>query len=283
MNELLEALFDPDFPVLRYALVAGILGSIPLGIVGSYVVTRRISYVAGAIAHSVLGGIGAALYLQEVKGIAWCRPMYGAVLAALAAAVVIGLVSLYAHQREDTVIGAIWVMGMAVGLMFLAKTPGNVDPMSYLFGNILFISRYDLYLVAGLDVVVVALAVLLHNKLLAVCFDQEFAELRGVRVTYYYLLRRCLTALTVVLLVQVVGIVLVIALLTLPAAVAGHFARRLWQMMVLAMLFCMVFVAVGLGVSYPTDLPSGPTIILVAGVVYLATAVGTRLWRPNAA
>ena len=116
-----------------------------------------------------------------------------------------------------------------------------------------------------LDLVVVLLAVFWHNKFLAVCFDPEFAELRGVVRKGYYLLLLCLTAFCVVLLMRVVGIVLVIALLTLPAAVAGHFARRLWQMMVLAVLFCMVFVFVGSAVSYPDGLPGGPTIIVVAG------------------
>ena len=116
-----------------------------LGIIGTYVVTRRISSIAGAISHSVLGGIGAALYLQAVARLAMVRPACSAPsLAALAAAVVIGLVSLYAKQREDTVIGALWAAGMAVGLLFFAKTPGYADPMSYLFGNILTITHADL-------------------------------------------------------------------------------------------------------------------------------------------
>ncbi len=277
ITELFEALIDPDFPFLRYALIAGVVGSIPLGVVGSYVVVRRISYIAGANAQCVLGGIGAAMYMQEVLDISWCLPIYGAVASALAAAMVIGLVSLYAHQREDTVIGALWVIGMAVGLMFFAGLPVYVDPMSYLFGNILLISPHDLWMVAGLAVLVMAVGVLFYNKLLAVCFDEEFAELRGVRVKFYYLMLLCLTAMTVVLMIRLLGIILVIALLTLPAAVAGNFSRRLWQMMLLAVLFSMTFIAAGLGVSYIHDLPSGPVIVILAGGVYLATAVGSRL------
>ena len=278
MAEFLQALADPNVPFLRYALIAGLLASVAFGMVGSYVVARRISYIAGAIAHSVLGGIGAGLYLQQAKGLHWCHPMGGAVIAALAAALIIGLVSLYARQREDTVIGAIWATGMAVGLLLLAKTPGYVDPMSYLFGNILLISRTDLWLVLALDVLVVVLGVFFYNKFLAVCFDQEFARMRGVRVELYYLLLLVLTALTVVLLVSVVGIVLVIALLTLPAAVAGHLSRRLWQMMVLGVVLCMAFIVTGLAGSYAYDLPSGPVIIMVAAVVYLAALVGRRVW-----
>jgi zinc transport system permease protein len=273
MIEFFRALNDPDISFLRYALVVGLLASVSLGIVGSYVVTRRITYIAAAISHCVLGGIGAALYLNVAIGLAWCHPLYGALAAALLAAVIVGLVSLYARQREDTVISAVWAIGMAIGLVFFAKTPGYVDPMSYLFGNILLISADDVWLVIVMDLVVVALGLGFYPKLLALCFDEEFAELRGVKVKLYYMLLLCLTALTVVLLVRVVGIVLVIALLTLPAAVAGHFARRLWQMMAVAVVCCMLFVTAGIAVSYPLNLPSGPVIILIAGAAYLLVAI----------
>ena len=277
MADLIDAVTDPDVAFLRYALIAGLLASVAFGVIGTYVVARRISYIAGAISHCVLGGIGAALYLQENAGLTWCHPMLGAVVSSLAAAVIIGLVSLYAREREDTVIGAIWAVGMAVGLLFLSRTSGRVDAMSYLFGDILMVSRQDIALVAALDVVVVGLGVALYNKFLATCFDEEFAQLRGVRVKLHYLLLLALTALSVVLLVRVVGIVMVIALLTLPAAVAEQLARRLWQMMALAVLFCMAFIAAGLGFSYVHDLRSGPVIIVLAGAVYLLVAIGSRV------
>jgi zinc transport system permease protein len=279
MTDFLDALSDPAIPFLRYALLAGALASVGFGIVGSYVVARRITYIAAAISHCVLGGIGVALYLQKAVGLAWCDPMYGAVAAALLSALVIGVVSLSARQREDTVISAVWVVGMAVGLLFLQQTPGYNDAMSYLFGDINYISRHDLWLVAALDILVVGLAVLFHNKFVAVCFDEEFVELRGVRAKLYFLFLLCLTALAVVSLVRIVGNVMVIALLTLPSAVAGHFSRRLWQMMTLATLFCLAFIVAGIGVSYTYQLLSGPVIILIAGVVYLAVAVGSRWWR----
>jgi zinc transport system permease protein len=205
--------------------------------------------------------------------------MLGAVAAALGSALLIGGVSLRAKQREDTVIGAIWSVGMAIGLLFFAKTPGYADPMSYLFGDILLLTRADLLCVFALDALVIVLGVVFYNKFLAVCFDQEFAQLRGVRVNAYYMMLLCLTALTIVILLRVVGIVLVIALLTLPAAVAGHFSRQLWQMMVLAILVCMAFTVVGLAVSFQTGLPCGPVIIMLAAATYLAVAVGQRLVR----
>lgn len=280
--DFLNALSDPAIPFLRLALFSGLLASVAFGIIGTYVVARRITYIAGAISHCVLGGIGAGLFLQNAMGVTWFGPLTGAIVAALAAAIIIGLVSLHANQREDTAIGALWSIGMAIGLLFIAKTPGYLEPMSYLFGNILLISEADLWLVLVLDALVVGTATLFYHQFLAVCFDEEYARLRGIRTDIFYLLLLCLTALTVVLLVRVVGIVMVIALLTLPAAVAGNFARSLGQMMVLATVCSMVFISSGLAVSYSHDLPSGPTIIVLSGLVYLGVIAWKRFARTTA-
>ncbi len=281
MSEFIDALGDPGMSFLRYALLVGLLSSVSLGVVGSYVVTRRITYIAAAIAHCVLGGIGTALYLDKVVGWTWCDPMYGATAAAILSALVIGLVSMYAKEREDTVISAVWAIGMAVGVLFLYKIPGNwaADAMSYLFGNILIVSKNDLWLVLGMDVLVAAVGLGFYNKFLALCFDEEFAELRGVRTKVFYLILLCLTALTVVLLVRVVGMVLVIALMTLPPAIAGYFSRQLWQMMLLAVIFSAVVIGAGIAVSYPVNLPSGPVIILLAGSAYLLVTIASLVWQ----
>ncbi|MCF8070325.1 MAG: metal ABC transporter permease [Desulfobacterales bacterium] len=279
MADFFAALLDPDNTFLRLALLVSTFASISFGIIGSYVISRRISYLAGAIAHCVFGGIGAGLYLQKKVGIEWFDPMYGAIISALLAAVIIGAVSIYAGQREDTVIGALWAIGMASGLLFIDITPGYFDITSYLFGDILLISHTDLWLVICLDIVVVSLSYYFYNKLLAICFDDEFANLRGINSGLYYILLLCLTALTVVLLVRVVGIVLVIALLTIPAAVAGQFAKRLWQMMILAIIFCMLFTWSGLAVSYSLSLSSGPTIIVIAGIVYITVLIVRRIFK----
>ena len=257
-------------PFVQNALMTGLLVSVACGVIGSYVVVRRITYIAGGIAHCVLGGIGAALYFKQVHGLDWLHPLIGAVAAALLAALIIGIVSLRAKQREDTVIGAVWAIGMATGVLFMSQTPGYAqDAMSYLFGDILLVARGDLWLVALLDVIVVAIGVVFYNQFVAVCFDEEFARLRGAGVQRYYLLLLCLTALTVVLLTMVVGIVLVIALLTLPVAVASHFAKRLWHMMILATLISMAFTTAGIAISFTPEWPAGATIIVFAGAVYL--------------
>jgi zinc transport system permease protein len=279
MEEFFTDLQQQTF--LQYALLTGVLAAVACGVIGSYVVTRRITYIAGGLAHSVLAGMGAARYCQVVYGWTWFNPLYGAIATALVSALTIGLVSmLSARQREDTVIGAIWAIGMAVGILFIFKTPGyNEDLMSYLFGNILMVSYKDLWLIAGLDVAIVMVGVLFYNKFLAVCFDEEFARIRGLQVEVYYLLLLCLTALTVVLLVTVVGIVMVIALLTLPVAVAGHFAGRLWQMMLLSTIFTMLFTSFGLMFSYGPDLPAGATTIVLAGAIYLGVVFGARVFH----
>jgi zinc transport system permease protein len=277
--EFLRALRDYQF--LQYALGAGLLVSVACGVVGTCVVVRRITYVAGAISHSVLGGMGAARYLETVHG--WnVQPFHGALVSALVAALLIGVVSLRAKQREDTVIGAIWAIGMASGVLFISRTPGyNQDLMSYLFGNILMVSPRELWLIAVLDVVVVAVVLVFYRQILAVCFDEEFARVRGLSVEFYYLLLLCLTALTVVLLVTVVGLVMVIALLTLPVAVAGFFSSTLQRMMGLSVLICAAVTTAGLGLSFGPDLPPGATIVITAGVLYLAVTAVKSLIRPG--
>jgi zinc transport system permease protein len=278
MAEFLNALGQYAF--LQYAVAAGLLASVACGVVGSYVVTRRITYIAGSVSHCILAGIGAARYLQVVHDIQWVTPILGAIVAALAAALLIGLVSLYARQREDTVIGAVWAAGMAIGVLFIARTPGYAeDLMGYLFGNILLLGPRDLLVIAMLDVVVVGAGIVWYDQFLALCFDEEYARLRGLKVEIYYLLLLCMTAITVVLLVSVVGIILVIALLTLPAAIAGHFVKNLWQMMAVAALLSALFTVGGIAASYGPDLPSGATIIVIAGLAYLLVAAATGASR----
>ncbi len=278
VSEFITDLSQQTF--LQHALLTGVLASIACGIIGSYVVTRRITYIAGSIAHSALAGLGAARFFQVVFHYDWFHPLYGAVIAALLAALIIGVVTLKVKEREDTIIGAVWAIGMALGILFIFKTPGyNEDLISYLFGNILMVSADDLWLIAGLDLLIVIVGLLFYNRFLAVCFDEEFARLRGINVEFYYLLLLCLTALTVVLLVTVVGIVMVIALLTLPVAVAGFFSKRLWQLMALSILFAAIFTTGGLTLSYGPNLPAGATTIVLAGVVYLIAMLVSGFFR----
>ncbi|MBM4327888.1 MAG: metal ABC transporter permease [Deltaproteobacteria bacterium] len=267
---------------LQYALLTGALASVACGVIGAFVLVKRITYIAGGIAHSVLGGMGLALFLQKNGHWEAVTPLHGAVAAAILSALIIGVVSLRAKQREDTVIGALWAVGMAVGVLFISRTPGyNTDLMSYLFGNILMVSTRELWFLVGLDVVVVAAGLAFYNQFVAVCFDGEFAALRGLKVDFFYLLLLCLTALTTVVLAMVVGLVMVIALLTLPTAIAEFFSKTLARMMVLSCVLCFGFTSAGLAVSYGPDLPVGATTILIAGAAYLTMIVVKRLALPG--
>lgn len=262
-----------DYAFLRNALFGGLLASAACGLMGPYVVVRRIGYLAGGIAHSVLGGMGLAYFLGG-------SPIWGALAAALTAAMVIGWVSLRASEQEDTLIGAVWAVGMAAGIMFITQTPGyNADLMSYLFGSILLIPDRDLWLLASLVGLMGLVVALFYKQFLAIAFDPEFARIRGVRVELMYLLLLCLVALTVVVLVQVVGLILVIALLTLPAALAARFVRSLFAMMVIATILGVIFTSSGLAVSFQRDLPAGATIILIAGGAYFIVSLAGPLTR----
>jgi len=268
MPEMIREIFQPEMGFLRCALLMGLAAAPALGVIGTLVVIRRISSIAGAGAHAALGGVGIALYLQRVLLWTWCTTTVGAIAGALAAAMLVGIVSLTAREREDTVIAVVWALGMSLGLLFLNKTPGYVDLQGYLFGNILLVSESDLLGMILLNVLILAAVIPFYNVVLALCFDATFAGLRGVRPGLVYMILLALIALTVVLLINVAGIVLVIALLTLPAATAGCFTRHLWSMMVWSAILSALFIVVGLLFSFHYSLPSGPAIVLTAAICY---------------
>jgi len=271
MSEFVSALMQHEF--LRNALAAGVLASIGCGLTGPYVVVRRIGYLAGGIAHSVLGGMGIAYYLGA-------SPVLGALAAAVVAALIIGWVSLKARSHEDMLIGAMWAGGMAVGVLFISRTGGyNVDLLGYLFGNILLVAPRELTLMLALDALLLALVLTFHRQFLAVCFDEEFARTRGVRVAVFHLLLLVMIAITVVLLIQVVGLILVIALITLPAAVGRDWAGSLSSMMIIAAVVGIAGTGGGLAVSYSPDLPAGATIVLVTVGIYFVSLALRGLHR----
>jgi len=271
------------FAFLRHALLAGLAASLACGVMGSFVVARRVTSVAGSLAHTVLGGMGIAYYLAATRGWDWLHPLHGAIAAAVVAALILGWVRTRDSEREDTVISALWAVGMAVGVLFLFKTPGyKVDLMSYLFGNVVMVDATALRLLLGLDLLVLAVTVAFWQPLLAVSFDAEFARLRGLRAGLWHTVLLVLVALTVVSLTYVVGIVLVIALLSLPAAAAGRLTMRLGSMMALAVVLSMTATTGGLALSYRFDLPTGAVTILLAVAVYGVAWLAGR-WRERTA
>lgn len=280
---LLEIL---QYPFMQRAFFIGAIAAIPFGLIGTFVVVRRIGYLAGAIAHCAFGGIGIGIYLQYAvasgTSMAFAGrfldhfglqklvdPIIVSVLVAIASALLIGAVRIRTKEREDTIIGAIWTIGMALGWLLLELTPGSANISNFLFGNILLITPTDVYLVAGLSILVFLIVLVFFKRFEAICFDEEFARLRGMPTECYFQLLLVLAALTVVLLVRVVGILLVIAMLTLPAATACRLAERLLPICFLSILVGFASIWFGLFLSAWAHLASGPTIALVAAAFYL--------------
>lgn len=255
-------------PFLVSAVLALLLAAVAAGAVGSLVVVRRASYVAGAVSHCVLAGLGLSLLLSRRWDLHFLPPMAGALLVAVAVALVLARLSGRRGARADAALSAIWTGGIALGVLFVSLTPGyQTDLMSYLFGSVLYVSPAELVTMAVLDLVILAAVVLCYNRFLAVAFDAELAALRGVNVRAYEYAFYLLTALTVVLLVSVVGVVLAVALLALPASAAGRFTRRLSSQMVLAALFAALAGCAGLAVSWFADVPASAAIVLAALVI----------------
>lgn len=279
MSELFQIILDPDAGFIRKAFIASLLASIAFGVTGTYVVVRRIGSIAGAISHSALGGIGAAIYFRESRGWQWLDPLWGALVAALLSAWLICLVHFQARQREDTIVAAIWSIGMAVGFLFLHHTSNPADLMSYLQGHLLLMPANAVSLALWLSGLVLLVAFLFHPRLAAICFDPDYARLRGIRVERYYLLLLSLTAVCVVLLVSLVGLIMVMALLVIPPAIASPFSRKLSHMMALSVISSCLLVTVGLGYSISADLPSGPVIVLLATAVFLLVLAQQRWGR----
>jgi zinc transport system permease protein len=259
-----------DNPFILMALWAGLLASVASGVIGSFVVIKRISFIAGSIAHSVLGGMGLCLYLQRTYALPWLDPIWGAFFSAIASALLLGWTHLNYRQREDAIIAAIWSTGMAIGMIFLSLTPGtNVELLNYLFGNILWIEKKDLIRLALLDGAILSIIALYYRRFLALCFDEEQALLQGIPVQRLYLLLLCLVAISLVLMMQIIGTILVIALLTIPATLASLFTHRLVIMMGVSILFSALFTATGLAASAHLNWPPAATIALLSACGYL--------------
>lgn len=273
---MLQAL---QYEFMRNALAAGILVSVACGIIGTYVVVNRIVFLAGGISHAAYGGIGLGIFLGA-------SPVAGAVSFSLAAALAMGVVSRRARQGVDIAVGIMWAMGMALGIILIDITPGySADLMSYLFGSILAVPGSDIALMGALDVVIILAVAVVYKELLAVSFDEEFASVLGVPVERLYLLLLGLVALTAVMAMRVVGLILTIALLTIPAAVSRQFTAHLGKMMALSSFLGAAFTLAGLWLSYAFDLTPGATIVMVSGAAFALSSLylGLRHRKPATA
>lgn len=245
------------------AVLAGILSAVACGIIGTFIVVRKISFISGSIAHASFGGIGIAYFLGM-------SPIIGAVIFSVLSVLTIGTITKKEKRHEDAIIGAVWAIGMAVGLIFIYLTPGYAgDLFSYLFGNILLVSKDEILFMIGLDIFVLLAIILVFNRLVAIIFDEEFAEVTNIKVFRYYLFLLLLIGLTVVLLIKTVGIILVIALLTLPPAAAQLISKDIKKIIGLAIIFALLSNLAGIFLSFYLNAPSGPIIIFIAAILYL--------------
>jgi len=246
------------YEFIQNAIIAGLLVSIASGIIGSLIVVNRMVFLAGGIAHTSYGGIGLAVYFG--------LPIFlGASVFAVGAALLMAIITLNQRDKIDTFIGLIWAVGMAIGIIFVDLTPGyNVDLMSYLFGSILAVSNDDITYMSILLIAIIIIVTLFYREILAVSYDSEYANLRGINVKFFYTLILILSALTVVIAIKVVGLILVIALLTIPIYIAEKVSTSLGTMMFVSGVLSSVFTLVGLWFSYQFDLTSGASIILVS-------------------
>ncbi|MBU1119230.1 metal ABC transporter permease [Patescibacteria group bacterium] len=254
-------LFEHTF--MQYALLGGLLISIAAGIIGTLVVIQRRVFIAGGIAHSAYGGVGIAYFLGA-------SPILGALFFSLGAGLFMGFIERRSRQRVDTIIGVMWALGMAIGILFIDLTKGYVvDLMSFLFGSIVAISPFDIALIVFVDLFVVFLVAVLYKDILAYSFDPEFSELMDRKSKVLLYIMMVLMSLAVVVMIRLVGVILVIALLTIPASIAEQFVQKLKPLMIVSILLSVLFITVGLVLSYYLNVTAGALIVLIAGAFYL--------------
>ena len=262
-----------QFEFMRNALLAGILVSITCGIIGTLVVVNRIVFISGGIAHAAYGGIGVAFYMGF-------PPFLGAALFSFAVSMVMGVASLRDKQRVDAIIGVMWAVGMALGIILIDLAPGyHVDLMSYLFGSILTVVKMDLWFMLSLDVVLLLIVFVFYKEFLAMSYDEEFSFVVGIPVQTLYFILLGMIALSVVMIIKIVGIILVIALISIPPYIAEKHTASLGKMMILSSILGVFFTLIGLWLSYQYDLTSGATIIMVAGVGFFISLASDFLKR----
>jgi len=266
-------------PFLWSGLAAGLLASISCGVIGPYVVTRRLLFLAGALAHIAIGGVGAAIYLSTFHPtlFGWLEPIHGGLAAALVSAPVLAVLKHRMKERLDTVVGALWAVGMSIGILLIKITPGyHTELMSYLFGNISFVTSRDLLFLAALSAVVIATTTLFHRRFLALCLDSEQAELRGIPVLTTDIVLFLLIAATVIVLTQIVGLILVIALLSLPAAIGARLTTRLGPSMAATFAVSVLVTTLPRIAVYGTPVSPEAAIVLATAGLYLVVVLRRR-------
>lgn len=251
------------FSLFEYSIYASFLLAITIAIAGSIMLVTRSSYIAASIAHGSYGGIGLAIWLGT--------PLLLTTLGfAATLALLLAYITLQNPARKDLIIGTIWAVGMSLGILFIDLTPGyNTDLMAYLFGNILLIAKEDVWFLAITDIVLVATTAMLYNQLLAVAYDPDFAKVRGIKVGFIHTLTILLLALAVIASIRAVGLILVIALFSIPPFIAERLAKNMVQMILFSAILALGFLFVGLATSYYLNVSATATTILAAALGFI--------------
>lgn len=261
-----------QYTFFQHALIGSLLASIACGMVGTYIVTRRLVFISGGLTHASFGGIGLGLY----TGI---PPILAAAVFAVLSAFGVEWLSKRKEMREDSAIAVFWALGMAVGVMFTFLSPGFAPDLSaYLFGNILTITQGDLALLACVSGILVLFFTLFRHPIVSVAFDREFARSQGLPVQLFEYILMMFIALTIVACLHMVGIVLVISLLTIPQMTANLFSHRFHRIVWLSIGIGYVSCLGGLYLSFRENIPSGASIIFFSIVIYAICKAGKSLW-----
>lgn len=262
-----------NYSFMQKALIAAVLASILCGIIGAVIVEKRLVSMSGGIAHTSFGGIGLG-YLLNVP------PIITGMIFAVVASISLPVIKRKTNTASDTLIGIFWATGMALGILFIGLTPGYPPDMtSYLFGDILTVSTLYLILLSVLSIIVLIVFISMFNYWKAYLFDETYLHVIGVRTSFFERILYVLIALSIVLLIKVVGIILAIALLTIPSAIAKLYTKQLRIMMIASTLISLITSIGGLVLSYYFNIPSGATIILLAVVIYFGSYILKKLIR----
>lgn len=264
MHEFIELL---SYKFFLNAVLAAVLASISCGIIGSYIVAKRIVFISGGITHASFGGIGIGYFFGF-------SPIIGAMFFGVLSALGIEYMSKKTDVREDSVIAILWSLGMAVGIIFVFLTPGySANLMSFLFGNILTVSSLNLQLLLVLALALIVIFGLLFKAILFVAFDEEYARAIKLPVKTINYLMITLVALTIVLNIRVAGIILVLSLLTIPQTIAGVFTNNFKKIIIISIFTGMTGSFAGLLASYFFDIPSGAAIIFLLVLIFVAARI----------
>ncbi|MGM0609089.1 MAG: metal ABC transporter permease [Candidatus Muiribacteriota bacterium] len=255
------------YEFIRHAFISGFIISIPCGIIGSLIVVNKMVFASEGIAHASFGGIGLAIFLG-------LSPYLGAVTFSIAAALFTAFLTINRKSRTDAATGVVMSLSMAVGIMLINMAPGYAtEPMTYLFGNILTVSLQDIIVISVLSIIILFISVFYYKKILAVSYDPVFSEVKGVKVRFYYYLIYLLIGLSVIVVVKISGIVLFIALLTIPPMIVEKYTKNLKQMYLFSSLLTVLITQGGLYFSIIFNLSSGSAIVILAGIIYMLDSI----------